>query len=164
MMVRVRARYRQQDQLPQAEENEQDEQATPQLKPANPIPQGFLEQQGYGWEQLQQNLSAMRVQQTQFFENIQAQQEVHDMRTEQDYDMKVQKQQQKINDMRKQFGEYTRDFNAREAYCCWALQQTNPHLAHIPVTNILIFMRKNAAEKRALFEGEPMPGQWGNHH
>ncbi|MED6189092.1 hypothetical protein PIB30_092374 [Stylosanthes scabra] len=142
MMIRVKGRYSQHNQMLQAkdgqneqhdqeDEHEEDEHDAPQFQHANPNLQGFQEEHGYNLGQLQQDLSA------------------------------IQKQQQEINELRKQFAESTRNSVAREAYCCWALQQTNPNLAPIPVTDIPTFMNKNATQKRGLFEGALWPQQVG---
>ncbi|MED6190122.1 hypothetical protein PIB30_102683 [Stylosanthes scabra] len=179
----------QNEQHDQEDEHEEDEHDAPQFQHVNPNLQGFQEEHGFNLGQLQQDLSAMQVQQTQFFENFRNQQaqymqqymqevqeQIQEVKESQvqyselihsrklkfdDYysatDFRIQKQQQEINDLRKQFAESTRSSAAREAYCCWALQQTNPNLAPISVTNIPTFMNRNATQGRGLFEGALWP-------
>ncbi|MED6149432.1 hypothetical protein PIB30_062327, partial [Stylosanthes scabra] len=55
----------------------------------------------------------------------------------------------------------TRNSAAREAYCCWALQQTNPNLAPIPPRDIPTFMNRIATQGRGLFEGALWPQPLG---
>ncbi|MED6151955.1 hypothetical protein PIB30_087225 [Stylosanthes scabra] len=67
------------------------------------------------------------------------------------------RKQQEINDMRKQFAKSTRNSADSEAYCCWELQQTNLNLALILVTDIPMFIHRNATKGRELFEGALWP-------
>ncbi|MED6224932.1 hypothetical protein PIB30_088966 [Stylosanthes scabra] len=68
-MERVRGPYQPPHQPPQGE-NDQEQHA----EYAAHVPQGFPKLQGYGWGQLQQDMASLRLNQTEFFESIQAQQ------------------------------------------------------------------------------------------
>ncbi|MED6139028.1 hypothetical protein PIB30_080006 [Stylosanthes scabra] len=49
--------------------------------------------------------------------------------------------------------EETNNTSSKEAYACWAQQQTNPNLSEIPITQIPDIMRTNVEKRRPLFYG-----------
>ncbi|MED6176771.1 hypothetical protein PIB30_091487 [Stylosanthes scabra] len=57
------------------------------------------------------------------------------------------------NEKNMQLNLWTRNTSAREAYTCWAHQQTNPNLSEIPFTQIPDIMQTNAEKGRPMFYG-----------
>ncbi|MED6186316.1 hypothetical protein PIB30_065507 [Stylosanthes scabra] len=62
-------------------------------------------------------------------------------------------QQIEMTEMKMQLKEWTRNASSRDAYCCWAHQQTNPNLTEIPIHQIPDLMHLNAQKGRHLFYG-----------
>ncbi|MED6136985.1 hypothetical protein PIB30_060827 [Stylosanthes scabra] len=104
----------------------------------------FGEQQQQGFQQINEELSNMKIQQEKFFENMQNTQAqyLEDLKALKTRDpinklkMKMDNQHKEITDMRSQIKEWTKNASSREAYCCWAHQQANLNLVQIPLHDI----------------------------
>ncbi|MED6195007.1 hypothetical protein PIB30_034032 [Stylosanthes scabra] len=57
------------------------------------------------------------------------------------------------NGPRHQLKEWTRNASYKDAYCCWAHQQSNSNLTEIPTYRIPELMRENAEKGRSIFYG-----------
>ncbi|MED6152449.1 hypothetical protein PIB30_092220 [Stylosanthes scabra] len=75
------------------------------------------------------------------------------LETEKNLQQAVERQGRDIAEMRKQLTLWTRNTSAREAYTCWALQQANPNLSEILITQIPDLMQTNAEKGRPMFYG-----------
>ncbi|MED6196634.1 hypothetical protein PIB30_049325 [Stylosanthes scabra] len=61
-----------------------------------------------------------------------------------------------LNEMimiKRQLKEWTRNASHRDAYCCWAHQQSNPNLTDVPTHRIPEIMQENAEKGRNIFYG-----------
>ncbi|MED6163404.1 hypothetical protein PIB30_079661 [Stylosanthes scabra] len=78
--------------------------------------------------------------------------------------------------IKRQLKEWTRNASHKDAYCCWAHQQSNPNLTDVPTHRILEIMKENAEKERSIFYGflksdlevgsssAPGPGQAPSQH
>ncbi|MED6226139.1 hypothetical protein PIB30_100560 [Stylosanthes scabra] len=73
--------------------------------------------------------------------------------TEKNMQLALERQGRDIVEMRKQINLWTNNTSSKEAYACWAQQQTNPNLSEIPITQIPDIMRTNVEKRRPLFYG-----------
>ncbi|MED6115393.1 hypothetical protein PIB30_090042 [Stylosanthes scabra] len=55
--------------------------------------------------------------------------------------------------IKRQLKEWTRNASHRDAYCCWAHQQSNPNLTDVPTHRIPEIMKENAEKGRNIFYG-----------
>ncbi|MED6154625.1 hypothetical protein PIB30_114390, partial [Stylosanthes scabra] len=55
--------------------------------------------------------------------------------------------------IKRQLKEWTRNASYKDAYCCWAHQQSNSNLTEIPTYRIPELMRENAEKGRSIFYG-----------
>ncbi|MED6158099.1 hypothetical protein PIB30_029534 [Stylosanthes scabra] len=55
--------------------------------------------------------------------------------------------------IKRQLKEWTRNASHKDAYCCWARQQSNPNLTDIPTNRIPEIMQENAEKGRSIFYG-----------
>ncbi|MED6211334.1 hypothetical protein PIB30_072711, partial [Stylosanthes scabra] len=72
VMANVR-HFPQQPHQPRKFQGGEEDQEQPKPAYAAQAPQGFPEPQGYGWGQLQQDMASLQLNQTEFFDSIQAQ-------------------------------------------------------------------------------------------
>ncbi|MED6197309.1 hypothetical protein PIB30_055457 [Stylosanthes scabra] len=55
--------------------------------------------------------------------------------------------------IKRQLKEWTKNASYKDAYCCWAHQQSNPNLTEIPKYKILAYMKENGEKGRSIFYG-----------
>ncbi|MED6139887.1 hypothetical protein PIB30_088136 [Stylosanthes scabra] len=72
---------------------------------------------------------------------------------EKNMQLALERQGRDIVEMRKQINLWTNNTSSKEAYACWAQQQTNPNLSEIPITQIPDIMRTSVEKGRPLFYG-----------
>ncbi|MED6213152.1 hypothetical protein PIB30_090484 [Stylosanthes scabra] len=96
------------------------------------------QQQQQGFQQLNEELSNMEMQQMDPIEKMEE---------------RIHQQHNEIIEMRSQIKEWTKNASSREAYCCWAHQQANPNLVQIPIHDIPKFAHDNATKGRHIFQG-----------
>ncbi|MED6123678.1 hypothetical protein PIB30_051440 [Stylosanthes scabra] len=72
---------------------------------------------------------------------------------EKNMQLALERQGRDIVEMRKQINLFTNNTSSKEAYACWAQQQTNLNLSEIPITQIPNIMRTNVEKGRPLFYG-----------
>ncbi|MED6111310.1 hypothetical protein PIB30_051261 [Stylosanthes scabra] len=75
------------------------------------------------------------------------------LETEKNMQLALERQRRDIVEMRKQINLWTNNTSSKEAYACWAQQQTNPNFSEIPITQIPDIMRTNVEKGRPLFYG-----------
>ncbi|MED6208553.1 hypothetical protein PIB30_046268 [Stylosanthes scabra] len=178
IMVRTRGRHINYHQNPQVEEEEEqipqnengaenenqqeEEQSTMHFEATNAgFQNNFGEQQHQVFQQLNEELSNLRIQQQQFFENMQNTQaqylkELEALKTRdpiEKMEERIHQQHNEIIEMRSQIKEWTKNASSRKAYYCWAHQQANPNLVQIPIHDIPKFVHDNAAKGRHIFQG-----------
>ncbi|MED6151748.1 hypothetical protein PIB30_085409 [Stylosanthes scabra] len=72
---------------------------------------------------------------------------------EKNLQLALERQGKNIAEIRKQVNLWTNNVSSKEAYACWAQQQSNPNLSEVPITQIPDIMRTNVEKGRPLFHG-----------
>ncbi|MED6189461.1 hypothetical protein PIB30_096201 [Stylosanthes scabra] len=72
---------------------------------------------------------------------------------EKNMQLALERQGRDIVEMRRQINLWTNNTSSKEAYACWAQQQTNPNSSEIPITQIQDIMCTNVEKGRPFFYG-----------